>query len=49
MFSAEYEKWKREQESDESMADVCDKTIAMYTSLYGDFKHYQSWHLLKEK
>ena len=42
LFSAEYEKCQREQGSGESMADVRDKAIATYTSLYGDFKHYQS-------
>ena len=45
----ECEKCEREQGSGENMSDVSDKAIAMYTSLYGDFKHYQSWLLLKEK
>ena len=49
MFAGEYDKCEREQASGESLADVRDKAVSSYTSLHDDFKHYQSWALLKEK
>ena len=45
----EYEKCEREQASGESLANVRDKAMQSYISLYGDFKHYQSWALLRDK
>ena len=42
LFTGEYDKCEREQASGESLADVRDKAIQSYMSLYGDFKHYQS-------
>ena len=39
LFAAEYEKCEREQASGESLADVRDKAMQSYISLYGDFKH----------
>ncbi|XP_047940971.1 glutathione S-transferase T3-like [Salvia hispanica] len=49
LFAGKYDKCEREQASGESLADVRDKAIQPYTSLYDDFKHYPSWALLKEK
>ena len=49
LFAGKCDKCEREQASGESLADVRDKAIQSYMSLYGDFKHYQSWALLKEK
>ncbi|XP_047965699.1 glutathione S-transferase T3-like [Salvia hispanica] len=49
LFAAEYEKCEREQASGESLADVRDKAMQSYILLYGDFKHYQSWALLRDK
>ncbi|XP_047940201.1 uncharacterized protein LOC125187621 [Salvia hispanica] len=49
LFAAEYEKCEREQASGESLVDVRDKAMQSYISLYGDFKHYQSWALLRDK
>ena len=49
MFAGEYDKCGREHASGESLADVRGKAIQLYTSLYGNFKHYQSWALWKEK
>ena len=44
-----YDKCEREQASGESLADVRDKVVQSYISLYGEFKHYQIWALLKGK
>ena len=49
LFAGEYEKCEREQGSGESLADVRDKAMQSYISLYDDFKHYQSWALLRDK
>ena len=49
MFAGEYEKCEREQGSGESLADVRDKAMQSYISLYGNFKQYQSWALLRDK
>ncbi|XP_041999647.1 glutathione S-transferase T3-like [Salvia splendens] len=49
LFSAEYEKCLREQGSGKSLTNVRDRALASYISLYGDFKNYNSWLLLKDK
>ncbi|XP_042027560.1 uncharacterized protein LOC121774748 [Salvia splendens] len=49
LFAAEYEKCSREQGSGESLSDVRDRALLSYQSLYGDFKHFNIWALLREK
>ena len=49
LFSAEYTKCLRGQGSGESLTDVRDKALESYISLYGKFKHYSSWLIVKEK
>ena len=39
----------REQGSGESLSDVRDKALASYLSMYGEFKHYSAWLIVKDK
>ena len=49
MFTTEYDKCLREHGSGESLTNVRNKAVASFISLYGDFKNFRSWLLLKEK